>query len=165
MARATASAGPSSTPTPIRPSADIALRPEQIIQGRLFDVKGQPVAGAIVCGPADDAPPVRRCGRPRAGSSRPLKAHIAGGAGVNDAPAGPCPVESDADGRFAVRGVGRGEQATLDVHDPRFALAEDRGRRRRVPATEARQGEAPDRSPPSPAASTGRSRHRPAGRA
>ncbi len=41
---------------------------------------------------------------------------------INDLPAWPRPVMSDSEGRFTLRGLGRGLDALLTVHHPRFAL-------------------------------------------
>ena len=47
---------------------------------------------------------------------------------INDFPAWPKPVTTDAEGRFTLRGVGRDLDAVLTVHHPRFALQRIRGR-------------------------------------
>ena len=96
-------------PDAAQPTADVRLRPEQIIRGRLVDVNGQPTAGVEVHiqfyshgrGESDSI------GLPWAG---PLE-------GI---PAWPKPVTTDAQGRFAFTGIGRGFVA-LRVRDPRFA--------------------------------------------
>ena len=42
----------------------------------------------------------------------------------NDLPAWPRPATTDAEGRFTLRGIGRGLRAELGIHDPRFARAD-----------------------------------------
>jgi protocatechuate 3,4-dioxygenase beta subunit len=100
-----------------QPTADIKLRPEQVVHGRLFDLQGRPVPGVTlsVWGIAHDLPPDRAGGRRRTDNvffrSRD----------ANDFPAWPRPTITDAEGRFTLRGVGRDLHATLVVHHPRFA--------------------------------------------
>jgi hypothetical protein len=102
-----------------RRAADISLRPERVIHGRLFDLQGRPVPDVIVKvssirsepGPAP-APSRRRSDVVSFG--RPWR--------VNDHLASPRPVTTDAEGRFTLRGVGRGLHAALIARHPRFAL-------------------------------------------
>jgi RNA polymerase sigma factor (sigma-70 family) len=93
-----------------QPDAQINLRPEEIIRGRLFDIQGRPAQGVKVT--------VRTMSRRVNG--RPE------GAGFqrNDAeeyPAWPNPAISDAGGYFTLRGIGRELSIMLSVCDPRFA--------------------------------------------
>ena len=46
--RASESAGPSSTADANQPEAEIRLQPEQVIQGRLFDLQGRPAQSVTV---------------------------------------------------------------------------------------------------------------------
>ena len=95
------------------PTGDVALRPEQVIRGQLFGVQGQPARGveirttrlfqavrgdilAAVQRPDFDEHPWR------------------------DLPAWPRPATSDDQGRFTLRGLGRGPTYTLFVDDPRY---------------------------------------------
>jgi protocatechuate 3,4-dioxygenase beta subunit len=101
-----------------QPAAEITLRPEQVVNGRLFDLQGRPVPGVTlsVASISRDLPPAPAGGRRRTdniyyGSSDP-----------NDFPAWPRPTITDAEGRFIVRGVGRNLHATLIGRHPRFAL-------------------------------------------
>jgi RNA polymerase sigma factor (sigma-70 family) len=104
-----------------QPVADIRLNPEQVIQGRLFDLQGRPAQGVTVS--------VSRTIRILVRSSEtpdPQRFRFEGPrywwARVYDWPAWPKPATTDADGRFSVHGVGRGLQATLSIIDSRFAL-------------------------------------------
>jgi RNA polymerase sigma factor (sigma-70 family) len=134
------SAGPGSgfgcvklNPAAEPPTAEIHLPPEQVIRGRLAAISGQPAAGVEVR--------LRVAYRP--------SSQIAGerfdspGYMWPEAPGGlrawPKPVVTDAKGRFAVNGVGRGLGVVLSVSDPRFAqhdfrlAAADRGADKTVP--------------------------------
>ena len=104
-----------------QPSAEIRLMPEQVIEGRLFDVHGQPVPGAVVSVSAiwrTLAPTVLAQGRD-------IENHLEGPllwwGRVHDEPGWPKPATTDADGRFDLHGIGRGVHARLGVLDPRFA--------------------------------------------
>ncbi len=103
-----------------QPLAEIRLMPEQIIEGRLFDVHGQPVAGGVVSVSAiwrTLAPTVLAQGRD-------IETHLEGPllwwGRVHDGPGWPKPATTDADGRFELHGIGRGVHARLGVFDPRF---------------------------------------------
>jgi len=93
-----------------QPTIDVALRPEQVIQGRLFDVQGQPARGvkvsiAFVLRSSQGVP-----------EGPNFFAHP-----PKDLPAWPEPATTDADGRFTLRGLGRELLVELRVDDPRFA--------------------------------------------
>ncbi|MFI5459789.1 MAG: sigma-70 family RNA polymerase sigma factor [Isosphaerales bacterium] len=93
-----------------QPTIDVALRPEQVIQGRLFDVQGQPARGVKV----SIANVLRSSHGETEGPN--LFPHP-----PKDLPAWPEPATSDADGRFTLRGLGRELLVALTVDDPRFA--------------------------------------------
>ncbi len=105
-------------PDDFQPTADITLRPEQVIHGRLFDLQGRPVPGVTLSVASIRRVPLEDAARVR----RRLDGVAYWGTKVNDFPAWPRPVITDAEGRFTLRGVGRDLTATLTVHDPRFAL-------------------------------------------
>jgi hypothetical protein len=100
-----------------RPTAEVRLRPEQVIRGRLFDVQGRPVPGVEVS--------VERMARVVADDPTRPGGEEQGPYFLADQPHGlpawPRPATTDADGRFTVRGVGRGLRVGLAVDDPRFA--------------------------------------------
>ncbi len=102
-----------------RPIADISLRPEQVIQGRLLDPSGRPVQGVELR--------VQAIGRVIPGKKlASLRPESIDGPAFwwnpgNGLPAWPKPAISDAEGRFTVRGVGRDLRVILMVDDPRFA--------------------------------------------
>ena len=104
-----------------QPSAEIRLMPEQVIEGRLFDVQGQPVPGAVVSvsGILRELPPVV------SGQGRVIEPDSDGTyrwwGRVHDGPGWPKPATTDADGRFTLHGIGRGLHARLSILDPRFA--------------------------------------------
>ena len=100
------------------PTAEITLRPEQVIEGRLFDVTGQVAQGVRVSveaiGVAQDGPEASLdglAGGPQfwCGSSKQIPQ------------AWPKPAISGTDGRFTIHGVGRDLRALLLLEDPRFA--------------------------------------------
>ncbi len=101
-----------------RPDAQVTLRPEQVIQGRLFDVAGQPASGVKISVwsirhvlQEDPDPGVRALQGPSFRWAR-----------MNDMPAWPGPATTDAYGRFTLHGVGRDLRVSLAVTDPRFAM-------------------------------------------
>jgi hypothetical protein len=101
-----------------QPTADITLRPEQVIHGQLFDLQGRPVPDVTlsVSSIRRDLPQVPARVRSR------FNGIAYWGTYANDLPAWPEPVTTDPEGRFTLRGVGRELHAVLTVHDPRFAL-------------------------------------------
>jgi protocatechuate 3,4-dioxygenase beta subunit len=101
-----------------QPTADITLRPEQVIHGRLFDLQGRPVPNVTLSVAA-----IGRSLPPAPGGSRSRFEGVSyWSATVHDFPAWPRPVTTDPEGRFTLRGVGRDLRAYLTVHHPRFAL-------------------------------------------
>ncbi len=98
------------------PAADITLIPEQVIHGRLFDLRGQPARDVTVT--------VRAL--QRLDSRKPnVRDRVEGPVftldQAKDLPAWPRPAITDADGRFTLRGAGRGIRVALGVDDMRFA--------------------------------------------
>jgi hypothetical protein len=98
--------------------AEIALRPEQVIQGRLFDLQGQPARDVTVSVSA-----IRRIVK-RAEGSTPKRSDGLSfwWTDANDFPGWPRPATTDAEGRFTLHGVGRRLEVSLAVTDPRFAM-------------------------------------------
>ncbi len=98
---------------------EMRLRPEQLIQGRLVDLSGQPAAGVEVCfSHVMSVSPLTDGGNFDAvylgfGVERSLP--------PRDLRTWPKTVKSDAQGRFTVPGIGRGLSVVLFVRDPRFA--------------------------------------------
>ena len=100
-----------------QPAADITLRPEQVIRGRLFDVQGRPAQGVDVS--------VESMGTIVAGSPDMTLNETVGPyffrVQPGDLPAWPDPAKSDADGRFTIRGAGRNIRVGLAIDHPKFA--------------------------------------------
>ena len=105
-----------------QPAADITLRREQVIHGRLFDVQGRPAPDVVisVSGVGPDALPQRMT----AALARDEGNVTFWWANANDFPAWPRPATTDAQGHFTVHGVGRNMHAFLTARHPRFALQE-----------------------------------------
>jgi RNA polymerase sigma factor (sigma-70 family) len=101
------------------PSADITLRPEQVIQGRLFDIQGRPAAGVTIwveaMGRAVPDPEGDAEDDELVGPSIPRRKQAMA------PPAWPRLALADADGRFVVRGAGRSLRVRLMINDRRFA--------------------------------------------
>jgi RNA polymerase sigma factor (sigma-70 family) len=101
-----------------QPEADITLRHEQVVHGRLFDLQGRPVPNVTLA-----VASIRRAPAPELSKARSRFDGVAYSfSKLNDFPAWPKPVTTDAEGRYTVRGLGRGLSAGVTVHDPRFAL-------------------------------------------
>ena len=102
-----------------QPTAEITLRPEQMIQGRLFDIQGRPVRGVTIA--------VEAMGRlVRDPEGDPEDDDLEGPTftatrHAKDLPAWPHPALTDADGRFTVRGAGRNLRVVLMFDDPSIA--------------------------------------------
>jgi hypothetical protein len=99
-----------------QPAADIKLRPEQLIHGRLFDLLGQPARDVKLS--------VTAIRRVDANQTRVFQQGFEGPAfwwtHPDDLPGWPSPAISDATGRFTLRGIGSGIHAFITVVDPRF---------------------------------------------
>jgi hypothetical protein len=107
-----------------QPTAEISLRAEQVIQGRLFDVQGRPVPDVevFVQSIRSDHPLSRARLNDRYIYRRSDGVIYWRPRDTRVYPAWPRPMTTDAEGRFTVRGVGRNLHAELSVHHPRFAL-------------------------------------------
>jgi len=94
-----------------QPGADVSLRPEQVIHGRLLDLQGRPAQGVELR--------VGAIERSVDGETESLgfRRHRA-----NVPDAWPAPVFTGDDGRFSLHGLSRATRATLIVDSPRFAL-------------------------------------------
>ena len=92
------------------PAAEVRLRPEQVVRGRLVDAQGRPAAGVEVVVFSISVPT-------DLGTSADifLPEPLAG------LTPWPKPPATDAQGRFTLRGLGRGLAAGLVPRDPRFA--------------------------------------------
>jgi RNA polymerase sigma factor (sigma-70 family) len=102
-------------PDAAEPAAELRLKPEQVIRGRLVDLNGQPAAGVElrVASFGQAANVERYVGREhdiRMGSSPPK--------GVRS---WPHPLKTDDHGRFASGSVARGLYVTFSIQDQRFA--------------------------------------------
>ncbi len=101
-----------------RPDAEITLRPEQVIHGRLFDLNGRPAAGVRVT--------VELMGQVTQTFGNSVRESVAGPRFHWSRPPAlsgwPWPAVTDTDGRFTLPGIGRGLRVGLVIDDPRFAL-------------------------------------------
>jgi protocatechuate 3,4-dioxygenase beta subunit len=102
-------------PDSAEPAAELRLKPEQVIRGRLVDLNGQPAAGVElrVASFGQAANVERYVGREhdiRMGNGPPK--------GVRS---WPHPLKTDDQGRFASGSVAQGLYVTFSIHDPRFA--------------------------------------------
>ena len=102
-----------------QPTANITLREEQVIHGRLFDLQGRPAPDVTLSVASIRTPTPRQ---DAAGVRSRLDFITCAFNKINEFPAWPKPVITDSEGRFTLRGVGRDLSATLTAHHPRFAL-------------------------------------------
>ena len=145
-----------------QPSAEIRLMPEQVIEGRLFDVQGQPVPGAVVSVSAiwrTLAPTVLAQGRAienHSGRTTPLVGPRPRRAGLAEA--------GDDRRRRPLRPARHRPRPACQAERPRPAVrpADDRGRHRRPRGRQDPEGGAP--AGPDPHRPRDLCRHRPAGR-
>ena len=99
------------------PTADITLRPEQQIHGRLFDLQGRPADHVKLSVTA-----IRRVIPPAPNERRDtLEGPAFWWMHPDDLPGWPSPAIADAAGRFGLHGVGPGLRVFLTVIDPRFS--------------------------------------------
>ena len=94
----------------------IAMEPERVVRGRIFDLQGQPIAGVSV---------------------RVSRYHTLPFDGAGDAPAWPSPATTDEQGHFTLRGLGRSSAITIEASSERYA----RQTSRINPAGEPKTGE------------------------
>ena len=100
-----------------QPVAQITLRPEQVIHGRLFDVQGRPAQGVEVSVESMSTIAAGSSGMNSAEDQGPFFIEVQPG----NLPAWPRPVKSDADGRFTIHGAGRNIRVGISIDHPRFA--------------------------------------------
>jgi beta-lactamase regulating signal transducer with metallopeptidase domain len=95
------------------PTADVRLKPEQIIEGRLVDLQGVPAAGVTARAAS--------LGVAKRNGGRYDGIHLSKGPlpGLEDV--WPGPIVSDGEGQFRLASIGRGVNVGLQVDDPRFA--------------------------------------------
>jgi hypothetical protein len=100
------------------PTADITLRQERVVHGRLFDLQGRPVPGVTL-----SVASIRRASpqAPTRTGSR-FEGVAISFTRINDHPGWPKPMTTDAEGRYTLRGLGHEQSAVLIVHHPLFAL-------------------------------------------
>jgi protocatechuate 3,4-dioxygenase beta subunit len=105
-----------------QPTAEISLRPEQVIHRRLFDVQGRPVPDVRVSVRWIHSDlPLAEAGLHDSSVRRRRDGVFYSPRDAHDYPAWPRPMTTDAEGRFTLRGVGQNLHAALTVHHPRFA--------------------------------------------
>ena len=94
-----------------QPDADISLRPQQVIEVRLFDVQGRQAQGVSV-----SVSSVRRVLERSPIASRDRVEGLAFRFNdTKDLPVWPKPMITDAEGRFTLRGIGRDVRVSLTV--------------------------------------------------
>jgi RNA polymerase sigma factor (sigma-70 family) len=104
-----------------QPMADITLQPEQVIQGRVFDVQGRPVRDASISVSSvqhEDAHELTSTSTGELVADGPIYEWTQ----VNEFSCWPKPTSTDADGRYTIHGVGRRRKVGISVIDPRYAL-------------------------------------------
>jgi RNA polymerase sigma factor (sigma-70 family) len=98
-------------------SAQITLRPEQVIQGRLFDLQGRPARDVAVSIYA-----IRRIlHRDPIKVRERLEGPLLWWSDPNDFPGWPKPATTDSEGRFTLHGIGRDLRVSLAIHHPQYA--------------------------------------------
>ena len=104
-------------PDAAQPTADISLRPEQVIQVRLFDVQGRPARGVTISVEAIRSVLRRDANGLPDRSEGPIFSENE----TNDFPGWPKPAITDPGGRVTLHGIGRGLLVHLTIYDPRYA--------------------------------------------
>jgi RNA polymerase sigma factor (sigma-70 family) len=111
----------------VRSATEIKLPPEQIIRGRMVDLKGESAAGVkarVIRLLPELAGPLRP-GRPFNDLMRRQGTYqFPEGLSVKDWTGWPEVVTTDAKGRFSLHGFGKGQEVHLVVEDDRFARQE-----------------------------------------
>jgi hypothetical protein len=100
------------------PAAEITLRSEQVIEGHLFDINGEFAEGVRVSVEAIGHPARGAEALPEAVEGGP---HFWGGRYATATAGWPKPAITGGDGRFTIRGTGRGLRVLLLAENPRFA--------------------------------------------
>jgi beta-lactamase regulating signal transducer with metallopeptidase domain/protocatechuate 3,4-dioxygenase beta subunit len=95
------------------PSADVRLKVEQVVQGRLVDLQGTAAPGVAITVSGLGIP------KPEVGGYDGINFWHSTPNGLENLWPGPC--VTDAEGRFQLAGIGRAVVASLAINDPRFA--------------------------------------------
>ena len=85
-----------------QPAADITLRPERLVHGRLFDLQGRPVPDVVLSVSSIGQIPPQGPAQARNRFDGVAYSSVR----INKTPAWPTPVTTDAEGRYTVRGLG-----------------------------------------------------------
>jgi hypothetical protein len=104
-------------PNADQPAADIALQPEQVIRGRLFDLQGQPARDVRLSVTAIRRAPLMVPNPRQEDLDGPLFAWTQ----RDDLPGWPRSEATGTDGRFNLHGIGPGLHVYLSFVDPRFS--------------------------------------------
>ena len=101
-----------------QPTAEITLRPESIVHGRVFDLNGRPVPNVTL-----SVASIRQVLPQEPSQARNRFDGVAYSfVKINETPAWPMPVTTDAEGRYTLRGLGRETSTVLIVNHAQFAL-------------------------------------------
>src|SRR5262249_10501048 len=99
------------------PTADVTLRRERVIEGRLLDLQGQPASDVEVSVVAMIMPAARQ----RNAVQQAVRVFVMPPKRIKTFGAWPDPVKTDTQGRFTLRGIGQGLRLLLRIQDPRYA--------------------------------------------